>query len=597
MSDETHPDLLPSGEETPSRDSFGQAFEMAVGRIFALTQSGSRIRGVILRTAFILTWIITAFWFHPWSDWSVVLFPLSIDPTSLTGMLLLMVNHFLGFFLASDTLSRLITIFLPAWLAIEIASIYLMDIFELPKSSIGSAFITRAAFAFPRLERLAINSEELSRKQKDSPVIRIGGPSRVQVNLEYAAVFEKINGTFHPISPNLRIQKHVKSFPQRFNDFLARHFPAILGASANNDAAGRTNGSLGKPKYLPATSQLDGFERLRKIIDLRDQTMSFSVEARTSDGVHVTVKDVQMIFSVWRGVEQASLGRPYPVRRQAIYWLTYQNNPGDHWPYTMKGLVQEELVRFINEHTLGELLSAIGEPEIQRQIALEGVIQRRIWSHRRHAHTRRLSQQPQLPRHPKGYRKPVPLPFRDPDQKHARKPRFQRFYSTTSAHIPQPPNFVPRPQLSNFFRDFTSGFPERARLQGVRLEWIDVGSFSTDEQVILNQHVEAWRITAENLLRSSRRVLDELRRQSANQEITRMVQAMPILSFIQLQRQNATAEDTILTLLGMYKGILQSARQELIRQGKPVPTGLETVLAEIRRVQHDRYKQGLGRYV
>lgn len=597
MSDEPNPDQLPAGEEAPRRDSFGQAFEMAIGRIFALTQSGGRIRGALIWLSFFLTWIITAFWYHPWSDWSVLLIPMSIDPASPVSMALFMVNHFLGFFLASDTLSRLITFFVPAWLALEIASIYLMDIFELPKTSIGRTYITRTAFAFPRMERLIINSEELSRKQKDSPVIRIGGPSRVQVNLEYAAVFEKINGTFHPISPNLRIQTHVKSFPQRFTDFLARHFPALLGVRAANNGAGKANGLLGKPKYLRAMSQLDGFERLRKIIDLRDQTISFSVEARTSDGIQVTVKDVQMIFSVWRGVEQASLGRPYPVRRQAIYWLTYQNNPGDHWPYTMRGLVQEELVRFINEHTLGELLAAIGEPEIQRQIALESAIQRRIWSHRRHAHTRRLHVQPQLPHRPANYHKPVPLPFRKPGQKHARRPRFQRFYSATSAHIPKPPNFIPRPQLSNFFRDFTSGFPERARLQGVRLEWIDVGSFSTDEQVILNQHIEAWRTTAENLLRSSTRVLDELRRQSTSQEITRMVQAMPILSFIQLQRQNASAEDTILTLLVMYKGILQSARQDLLKQGRPIPASLETALAAIRKVQHDRYKQGLGRYI
>jgi hypothetical protein len=582
--------------KSPQYDSIGQAFEMAIARIFALTRSGSRIRGVIIRIAFLSTWIITAFWYHPWSDWSVLLFPIPLDTAaSPTGMLVLAIDHFLGFFLAGDTLTRLITFFTPAWLAIEFASIYLMDIFELPKASIGRNFITRTAFAFPKMERLVISSEELSGKQKDSPVIRIGGPSRVQVNLEYAAVFEKINGTFHPISPNLRIQTHVKSFSQRFTELLSRIGLPIQGADGH--PASKVTEFVGKPKYLPVSSELDGFERLRKIIDLRDQTMSFSVEARTSDGIHVTVKDVHMIFSVWRGVDQTSIGRPYPVRRQAIYWLTYQNNPGDHWPYTMKGLVQEEFVRFINEHTLGELLAAIGEPEIQRQLSLEAAIQRKIWSHRRHARSRRMRLKQQLPRRPQNFRKGIPLPYREKDQKHARRPRFQRFYSATLAQFPKPPNFIPRPQLSNFFRDFTSGFPERARLQGVRLEWIDIGSFSTDEQVILNQHIEAWRTTAENLLRSSNRILEELHRQSTNQEITRMLQAMPILSFIQLQRQNTAPEDTIFTLVGMYKGILQSARENLLKQGKPVPASLENALGVIRKYQHEQYKQRLGRYI
>lgn len=574
--------------------TFGQAFELAISRIFSLTQSGGQIRGAMVRLLFFLIWILTAFWYHPFSDWSVRLFNLQMDPSSSpVAMLLVFIDHFLGFFLAGDTLTRLITIFLPVWLALEIASIYLMDIFELPKSSIGREFITRTAFAFPLMEMLVINSEALSRKQLDSPVIRIGGPSRVQVNVEYAAVFEKVNGTFHPISPNLRIQKHARSFRQRFTDFLARYFPALLGVNAtHSNGAGGSNGSPGTPYYLPAMAALDGFERLRQIIDLRDQTACFTVEARTSDGILINVKDLRLIFSVWRGVDQGALGRPFPVRRQAIYWLTYQNSLGEHWAFTMQRLVQEELARFISEHTLGELLAAIGEPEIQRQLALESAIQRKIWAHRRYARLRRARAQQQLPRRPQRYKKPIPLPYRD--RKHARRPRFQRFYSPTSAFLPVPPSFIPRPQLSNFFREFASGFPERARLHGVRLEWIDIGSFSTNEQVIFNQHIEAWRITAENLLRSSRRVLDELRRQSCNQEITRLLQAMPILSFIQLQKQKTSSEDTLFELIGMYAAIMQSAREALLKQGKPVPISLEKALAAIRAYQRDQYKTRRG---
>ncbi|MEM5775890.1 MAG: hypothetical protein AAGU05_12885, partial [Anaerolineaceae bacterium] len=423
------------------------------------------------------------------------------------------IDHLLGFLLAGDTLTRLITFFLPVWLAHEIAAIYLMDIFELPKSSIGRDFISRTAFASSNVDSLVVNSEYLSKKQEDSPAYRIGGPATVQVNVEYAAVFEKINGAFHPVSPNLRIQVHAKSFRQQFADFLARYFPALLGDSA--PSAQRTagpNGSLGTPVYLPSTTQLDGFERLRTIIDLRDQTASFDIDARTSDGIKISVKNLRLIYSVWRGVDQGTLGRPYPFRRQAIYWLTYQNINGVRWSQSMQALVYEELVRFISEHTFGELLAAIGEPEIQRQIALQGAIQSRIWSRQRHRRSHLAGVKFQLPHRPRGYKKPVPLPYRE--RKHARRPRFQRYYSPIAELIPAPANFVPRPQLSNFFRGFASDFPNLARLHGVHLEWIDVGSFSTNEEVILNQHVEAWRMTSENLARSTPRVLNELRNQS-----------------------------------------------------------------------------------
>ncbi|GAP15199.1 hypothetical protein LARV_02981 [Longilinea arvoryzae] len=589
-------DSIPSTSTPDSAhsDSVAQAFELAITRIFALNQAGGQFRGAVFSILVVATWIITAFWYHSWSDDSVRLLHLALDPASSPAALLLVsIDHFLGFFLARETVSRLITLFLPVWLAHEIAAIYLMDIFELPNSSIGREFISRTAFASSEMHTLVIDSEALTVKQENSPAIRIGGPCRVQVNVEFAAVFEKINGAFHPISPNLRIQWHSKSFRQRFTEFLARYFPSLLGASP--ETAKKLlgpNGTLGTPEYLPAVSTLEGFERLRRIIDLRDQTAHFDVDARTSDGIHISVKGLRLIFSVWRGVDQGTLGRPYPFRRQAVYWLTYQTVGGERWSLAMQNLVREELIRYISERTLGELLAAIGEPEIQRQLALEGAVQRRIWSHRRRARSLRMGQKPQLPRRPQNYHKPIPLPYRE--HKHARRPRFQHFFSPISGQLPVAPNFVPRPQLSNFFREFASGFPARARMHGVRLEWIDIGSFTTNEQVILNQHVEAWRMTAENLTRSSSRVLAELHRQSCNQEISRLLQSKPILSFIQLQEQKVSADDTIFELIGMYSAVLKSARENLLKKRKPIPASLENALSIIRRYQAEEYKSKRG---
>ncbi|GEM_PF-986240 len=586
----------PSESERQPASTLGQAFELAIGRIFSLTQAAGQVRGVIFWVSVFLTWFFTALWFHPWGDWSVRLFHLRLDPAaSPAAMLLVWFDHLFGILLAGETLTRLIIFFLPVWLAHEIASIYLMDIFELPKTSISRDFISRAAFATARMDKLIINNEKLSRKQEDSPAIRIGGPCTVQVNVEYAAVFEKINGAFHPISPNLRIQRHEKSIRQHFTDFLLRYFPVLLGpdAQAASRAAG-PNGTLGTPRYLPAVTQLDGFERLRSIIDLRDQTVSFNISARTSDGIHISVKNLRLIFSVWRGANNSSLGRPYPFRRQAIYWLTYQNVKGERWSQAMQTLVYEELVRFISEHTLGELLAAIGEPEIQRQLAMQKAIQSRILSHQKHSRVKRKDAKPQLPHRPKNYAKPLPLPYRE--RKHARRPRNQHFFSPITEQFQPAPNFIPRPQLSNFFREFASGFPERARMNGVHLEWIDIGSFSTNEEVILNQHVEAYRLTSENLARSLPRVLNELRNQSRNREIVRLLDTIPILSFVQLQKQNASAEDTISEIIGLYGAVLRSTRESLVNEGKPVPAALDNACAAIHRYQIDQtqsHRRGL----
>jgi len=595
MSDATSYQPSPESDAQPA-GTLGQAFELAVARIFALTQSAGQIRGILFRLLVVLTWILTALWFHPWDDYSVRLFHLPLDPASSpVAWLLVWLDHFFGFFLAPETVTRLIMFFLPAWLAKEIAAIYLMDIFELPKTAISRRFISRAAFASARMDRLVINSEKLSRKDADSPAIRIGGPCNVQVNVEYAAVFEKINGAFHPVSPNLRIQHHKKTLRQHFTNFLLRHFPGVLGPEAQQTArTAGPNGTLGTPEYLAATTTLDGFERLRNIIDLRDQTASFNIAARTSDGIHISIKNLRLIFSVWRGSENGSLGRPYPVRRQAIYWLTYQNVKDDRWSQAMQTLVYEELVRFISEHTLGELLAAIGEPEIQRQLAMQKAIQSRILSHQKHSQAKR-KHAPQLPRRPSAYAKPIPLPYRQ--RKHARRPRFQRFFSPIADQMLPAPNFVPRPQLSNFFRGFAGDFPERARLHGVHLEWIDIGSFSTNEEVILNQHVEAYRLTSENLARSLPRVLSELRNQSRSREIVRMLETIPILSFVQLQKRNASADDTIFELIGLYAGVIQSTRENLVKEGKPIPAALNLALDAIRCYQMNQYNGPRGRTV
>jgi hypothetical protein len=158
----------------------------------------------------------------------------------------------------------------------------------------------------------------------------------------------------------------------------------------------------------------------------------------------------------------------------------------------MIALVQDYMLRFIQQNTFGALLAAVGEPEIRRQVELEARVQREGWIH----------------------------PLRRP---------LTFIYTREMPFSPMQATHIPRPQLSNFFRSFTEGFPQAARQRGLRLEWINVGTWNTPEIVILEQHVEAWQLTNDNLARSNARVLEQLRSQAYNRELARLVQEYPLL--------------------------------------------------------------------
>jgi hypothetical protein len=148
---------------------------------------------------------------------------------------------------------------------------------------------------------------------KNSPIFRIGGPGKVDVHLENAALFEKTDGTPHVVGPTYR-------------------------------------------RY----EILEGFERLRSVIDLRDQYFDLTVEGRTQDGIPVIAKDVRLVSSVYRGPQDSGhpdhFQQPYPYKEEAIQNLVYKQ---DRSPLikTMTGSIRSELSSFIGKHTLSEFLT------------------------------------------------------------------------------------------------------------------------------------------------------------------------------------------------------------------------------------------------
>lgn len=213
---------------------------------------------------------------------------------------------------ATDVLRHFVVLTLALWLGLRLAAVYLDDIFELKDVTAAEKFIRQAAFP-GYYNRIVIKGGAVAQEHKKSPIVRIGGPGVVDVHLENTALFEKIEGTPHIIEP-----------------------------SRTHQVA------------------LDGFERLRSVIDLRDQAISLDVDGRTQDGIPVQAKDVRLVFSVYRGPGRrggdSGFDQPYPFTEKAIRDLVYLQGKVP-WTEAMRTLIRSELRDFISTHTLSEFLT------------------------------------------------------------------------------------------------------------------------------------------------------------------------------------------------------------------------------------------------
>ena len=175
-------------------------------------------------------------------------------------------------------------------LAMHFSGRFVADIFELKDPRVAWAFIGRLATG-GQAAVLHLREGRLAENDRKSPIVQIGGPGRVLVEYDTAALFEKADGV-----------------------------PHVVGAS---DGATKS-GASGQ-----AVVELEGFERLREpLISLRDQYIGnpsvqpLTVVGRSLDGLPISVTDVRGVFSVRRdgrtGSASTPVERPFPFRAQDI---------------------------------------------------------------------------------------------------------------------------------------------------------------------------------------------------------------------------------------------------------------------------------------
>lgn len=297
--------------------------DQMIPRLFALTDESVEYRNQIRGYARTIAWAI------------------------LSGLTLI-----LFFFFAQNTLERLAVLglslvkYLPLFgviyaLARKKAASYLADIYELEDESIADNFIEEVTFGYGS-NQVTIHEGKISEKDERSPIILIGGPGQIQVNLDSVALLERVDGSPEIIYP--------------------RGKPWKLGRFQRIREIGKYD-EVGKREYA--------------IINLRDQFVrGLSVKSRTKDGIPLEAQDIKILFSILRKPkDEAPENDPYHFDENAVYSLVYDQTiitppPAKTagvsfpWDTTVIPLVTTELENLITSRNLSEILASISHKEI-----------------------------------------------------------------------------------------------------------------------------------------------------------------------------------------------------------------------------------------
>jgi hypothetical protein len=384
--------------------------------------------------------------------------------------------------LAPRVLMVVLVAALSFWVAYRTAAIYLDDIYELGDIQLARRFILQAVFS-SQYNFIAIREGEVQSELKKSPVYRIGGPGLVRVHLDSAALFEAIDGT-----------------------------PRVIGPTFD------------QPRGMAV---LSGFERLRSIIDLRDQMNKYSLTGRTRDGIRIHLKDVNTLFSVYRGGQNASLMRPYPFDPLAIKRLVYGQGTTS-WVTATDSLTQRKFKEFIAQHSLSEFLAAVGAPEMEQARLAQAELRQAVEALAGAS---------------------VPVPVQPPAN---------------------PPDFYSRADVITEL--FSAEFAEEAARRGVEIKWIGGGTWELPDSIVPQRHLEAWKLSRENLLRSSPAAMQQVNQESQVAELARLVDEVPIATY--QSTKELPSRDALRKLLLAYYKVLHEA-YESYQQNPGDPAQME----------------------
>jgi hypothetical protein len=465
-------------QESDWKDRFLNGF-------FELTHGGALRRQALRFWLFVILWLGLA-WFY-WGgtlrqDLSNFFYSLLTLQPDLINDLVVILKHFL----APAVLRVILTVVFAYWLAFQAAYLFLSDIFE-KDEAVGREFIQQAAFA-SRYHAINVSKGKIHPAYEDSPILLIGGPGELQVELDSAVLVEGPDGN------------------------------RVIGPTGR-EHRGR--------------ARLNGFERIRQCVDLRDQNNSQTVVARSRDGILISARDIRYMFSIARGPHVPSHANPYPfdeeaVRRQIYSQTRTAGNPTGEpdWkkplPANIFSQINRHLGGFISSNNVGEFLANIGEPEMAKMDEVEVTI----------AET---------------------------------SARIAGGGETSSTLRLEPGRFIPRTNISNIFQDVT--FAKVQQQKGFQLHWIGVGTWDTPDTGILENHLQAWMLSRDNAQRGNPQKLQELEDDAQMQELLRLIQEI-LAAFHNSIEKGVEPDQAVDEMLGEFHERLKLALDLYQRDGE-----------------------------
>jgi len=504
------------------RELFSRLTDAFLNRIFDLRPEFATARLWYLLILFFASGFIISLRLYPLNLWvqhirDIFFYLLNRDfAASYIGNPLLNLIAFMDTVFMDPRIFQYFPIFLASFfIAMQCAALYLADVFELEHASVARQFIWGVALSGSE-ETIRITHGEVRDEDRNSPAYLIGGPGKVTVDLDSVALFERPDGTPRVIAPT------------------------------RNEARGRAS--------------LEGFERFREAVDIRDHYVdlrdqdprSRSVESRSLDGIPVKATDVRLMFSIYRGGGKPSAEVPYPFSKEAVEQVVYRAtsrvtpelpSPSTYefsWVNKMIGLIRGELGAFMSRHKLTAYLASSGMPEHEKLKQREEGIALQVQN---------LTQSTQ------GY-----------------------LVSNEQNHIPE---FQPRQKITSLFMQFAEEFTRKAQNSGVELHWIGVGTWNTPTVIISEKHLEAWKLSNENLYRESNEVLKDLEKEAIMQKTVALIQDVPVAAYLKTTGEDEEHRKTIRSLLLAYHQQLLEAAAFMRAKGEAVPPNIEEAVAHI----------------
>ena len=509
----------PGGERQRFSDLLSRLIDAILNSLFDLRPQMATVRLVLLVFLFLMSGFVISLVYYPLSVWIMHfrdIFGYLLNPNYIPSNPGNPFENLLFYaaeaFTDPRVLQYLPILLAPFFIAIQTAANYLADIFELDDPSVARHFVRAVALTGSHRTMRIIRGEVFEEHKKE-PIHLIGGPGRVLVDMDSAALFEKPDGT-----------------------------PRVIGPTG---------------KLPGGKASLDGFERFRQAFDLRNQTIELRendgrsawVKGLSLDGIPITATDVCFVFTVHRNGQTPSTSNPFPFAEDAIEKLVYSEaslvqtdrpNPSKFepsWTGSMVRLVRSRLGAVMNEHKLMEFLASFGQPEVDRLNQGE-------------AETIDAMTELANPG--------------DKDLPPTRK-------------LQERPPFFPRDQVKfDLFGPFAADFTKAQADRGVELNWIGTGTWMVpteivpETKVIPPQFIEAWRISRENLEKENDISSGNYEKEAKVQRFVSLIQEVPVARHISATTK--TDRDALMIqLLDLYRSQLIQEAEFMKAKGQAAP--------------------------